>query len=62
MHAGFVEVPAGVPCFQEHPPDLVEAAGQMLHPFRNGLDYAFILSAVRRCRMRGVLSEPKPES
>ena len=30
---------------------MVEAAGQLIPPFRDGLDYAFILSS----RMRGVL-------
>jgi hypothetical protein len=42
---------------------LVEAAGQLVHLFRDGLDYAFILHRYR-CRMRGVLSRsfhPDPD-
>ena len=36
---------------------LVEAAGQLFHPFRDGLDYAFILHRPKAMgRMRGVLS------
>jgi hypothetical protein len=30
--------------FRTHRPVLVEAAGQLIHGFRHGLDYAFILS------------------
>jgi len=36
---------------------MVEAAGQLFHPFRDGLDYAFILHRLAAMsRMRGVLS------
>ena len=35
----------------------MEAAGQLFHPFRDGLDYAFILQRLAAMsRMRGVLS------
>jgi len=41
---------------------MVEAAGQLFHLFRDGLDYAFIRVACA-LRMRGVLFRPAaPES
>jgi hypothetical protein len=35
---------------------LVEAAGQLFHLFRDGLDYAFILKPLAQIQERGVLS------
>jgi hypothetical protein len=35
----------------------VEAAGQLFHLFRDGLDYAFIRSSATEVSERGVLSE-----
>ena len=39
---------------------MVEAAGQLFHLFRDGLDYAFIRSSHDRAPERGVLSESSP--
>ena len=49
---------AGSPDFSGEPALLVEAAGQLFHLFRDGLDYAFILHRKPMSGMRGVLSEP----
>jgi len=38
-------------------PHMVEAAGQLFHLFRDGLDYAFIPHRCTVSRMRGVLFE-----
>src|SRR5690349_23409493 len=40
--------------------ELVEAAGQLFHLFRDGLDYAFIRCSHDRVPERGVLSESSP--
>ena len=47
---------AGSPDFSGEPALLVEAAGQLFHLFRDGLDYAFILHRKPMSGMRGVLS------
>ena len=41
---------------------LVEAAGQLFHLFRDGLDYAFIRRSHDRVPERGVLSESSADS
>jgi len=46
----------GVPLAVQARGTLVEAAGQSFHLFRDGLDYAFILTSIARCQERGVLS------